>query len=211
MTTAKMFTRWCYKVELLDKCPRNLDDKSLNIIPQSNKVQVWEVAEVQALLSAASEKLKLYLLLMMNCGFTQIDVSDLTPTEVNWTDGTITRKRSKTQRHEGAPEVTWTLWRETFRLLKKYGKRDGDRCLLNGYGKPHKTDALRGVQLVKIDDIGQAFRRLTTKLGMRGKSLKVFRKTSNSALKNKPAYAHYALYFLGHSPRGVKRNSLHPL
>ena len=47
---------------------------------------------------------------MLNCGMTQVDISDLHPSEVDWDRGRIRRKRSKTDDHEHVPTVDYPLW-----------------------------------------------------------------------------------------------------
>jgi hypothetical protein len=89
--------------------------------------------------------------------------------------------------------------------------------LINEDGKPLKVEELRTdddgkTRLVKIDNVASAYARLVRKLKKKGlvkepKSLKLFRKTSHSVLKNSRDYSHYAVYFLGHSPRGVADRS----
>jgi hypothetical protein len=74
-------------------------------------------------------ELPLGLLLMANCGMTQEDVSDLLDSEVDRTEGPITRKQSMTAAHESVPTVCYKLWPLTFYLLKHY--RSGtERVLL---------------------------------------------------------------------------------
>jgi len=60
---------------------------------------------------------RLYILLMLNTGCTQVDISELKQSEVDWQRGRITRKRSKTAKHESAPVVEYPLWQETFVLI----------------------------------------------------------------------------------------------
>lgn len=71
------------------------------------------------MLQAAVDRTKLYILLMLNCGMTQKDISDLRVEEVDWQEGRIIRKRSKTSKHENVPTVSYLLWQETFRLLRQ--------------------------------------------------------------------------------------------
>ena len=67
-----------------------------------------------------SRRTKLYLLLMLNAGMYQADVSDLGADEVNWQAGTITRKRSKRWKAVGSMSVTYKLWPETVELLREF-------------------------------------------------------------------------------------------
>ena len=77
-------------------------------------------SEVQTLIEAAPGQLKLHLLLMLNCGFTQQDVADLGQEEVDWLAGMISRRRSKTGDHVTVPMVSYRLWPETFELLRRF-------------------------------------------------------------------------------------------
>ncbi len=94
----------------------------------------FEAHEVRELLTACnSERTRLYMLLCLNCGMYQNDISELRDRQVDWTAGTITRKRSK--RRKGGYKVKYPLWPETFELLKKH--RSGkERVLLSEEGNP---------------------------------------------------------------------------
>jgi integrase len=71
------------------------------------KIETFTLAEVREMLIAAaqlSDRTKLYLLLMLNCGMYQNDIAELRDDEVNWKIGTVTRARSKTR--EAIPMTT---------------------------------------------------------------------------------------------------------
>lgn len=171
------------------------------------KVEVFEVGEVRALLTACdgfSERTKLYLLLMLNCGMYQNDVSDLLKAEVNWKDGTITRARSKT-RHRGGPVVTYQVWPETFGLLKKHRAKDGELALTTDEGKPLVFYGLVGEETSRYDVIQSAWNRLAAKMQVKKIRLgmKHLRKTSATLLASHPQYKYYVGHFLADSPRGM--------
>jgi len=210
MSSAKTFIRWAWRGELIDSLPRNIDSQDITIECPPKKLKVFTIDEITTLLGNCSDRTRCYLLLMLNCGMTQKDISDLRPDEVNWTTGRITRKRSKTNKSESTPEVSYPLWASTFTLVKKFGLHTGDRVFLNENGKPLKTERIDNGKLNKIDNIATSYARLLRKLKNReenpvkiSKSLKIFRKTSPSIMQRNPAYAHCARHFLGHSPRGV--------
>jgi len=217
MSVARQFVRWAYRTELLDDLPRNIDSPELAIVKSKKEVKFFDKdKEIKPLLANCTPRMKLNLLLMLNCGMTQKDLSDLHPNEVDWKKGTITRRRSKTRKEgDSVPTVTYPLWKETFALLQKFGRRSGDHALLNADGKPLRVEELRlrdgEQQLTKIDNMAVGFRRLKKKLAKKGikitKSLKVFRATSNSVLKNSKDFAHYAVHFLGQSPRGINESN----
>ena len=102
--------------------PRLLDGRSqfLKISKPPGKVVVFTKEEIKTLLAAASERTQLYILLMLNCGMTQKDVSDLLVSEVDWDEGRVIRKRSKTADEENVPVVNYKLWPEAvLRLLRQ--------------------------------------------------------------------------------------------
>ena len=85
----KIFVGWCYDTELLDSLPRNMrrGNTTLSIVGGHKKKPVFTNEEVKILLDNASERTQLYLLLMMNCGFTQIDIASLHPEQVELDGG----------------------------------------------------------------------------------------------------------------------------
>jgi hypothetical protein len=120
---------------------------------------------------------------------------------------------------ENVPKVSYLLWPETLRLLRKFGRRSGERVLLNEDGGPLWVEDVKEAKgkekYSKTDNIASAYYRLVRKLKARKllghKCLKQLRKTSPSILEANPKYDHLARHFLAHSPRGVAdRHYLHP-
>ena len=212
----KIFVGWCYDTELLESLPRNMrrGNTTLSIDRGHKKKPVFTNEEVKSLLDNASERTQLYLLLMMNCGYTQIDIASLHPEQVDWTAGRITRKRTKTENRESVPEVSYPLWSRTFELLKKFGHRKGDRVLTNEKGGVLKVDLLRGEKpkYHKIDNIASSYARVVKKLTKKkdgkpaplksAKPIKAFRKTSPSRLEDSE-FNSCARWFGGWSPKSV--------
>ncbi len=196
----RTFLGWLYRNELTDRLPRNLDELQIEV--KAKKITTFTKGEITALLGDASERTKLYLLLMLNTGMTQKDISDLTPDEVNLKKGIITRKRSKTKDCENVPEVTYPLWGETLRLMKQFAKPTGETALTNEDGGKLLVETTTS----RTDNIRMNYRRLLSKLATKkvkiSKPLKIFRKTSASLLEDS-AFPQCASYFLGHSPKGV--------
>ena len=95
LTSAKMFVRWLWENEVVENLPRNL--AKLQITADTPTIKTLSVAEIKTLLTEASGRTRLYILLMLNCGYTGIDISDLKPAEIDWQRGVIMRKRSKTK------------------------------------------------------------------------------------------------------------------
>jgi hypothetical protein len=123
---------------------------------------------------------------------------------VDWTAGTITRKRSKTDDREDTPEVTWKLWPITFELLKKHRSKHPTLALTARSGKPLVEKRLKpDGKLTKTDKIMSNYRRLCAETGI-DKPPKCIRKTSANLLESHRDYARFAGYFLGPAEKGVK-------
>ena len=203
LSAIRTFIRWLWHVEAIEQLPRILESKELRIGKKLATPAVFSLQELKGLLSAATSRTKLYLLLMLNCGMTQKDISDLKHSEVDWEKGTIKRKRYKTAEHENVPVVAYQLWPETFRLLQQERSIDPDLVLVNQDGGPLKVEELGpGGRLRKIDNIRSAFNRLARANKIK-KQLKLLRKTSATLLRGNRQYSGLENLFLGHSPRTI--------
>src|SRR5262249_29148272 len=119
LMTAKQFIARLAEMKLIPT-PGNLRSRRFRFnhsAPQ--KIETFTVQEVRELLANSVERTRLYVLLMLNCGMYQNDISELLDEEVDWRAGTIKRARSKTRERHG-PVVTYKLWPETFELLTKH-------------------------------------------------------------------------------------------
>ncbi|MBC8875654.1 MAG: tyrosine-type recombinase/integrase [Planctomycetes bacterium] len=204
LKSVKSFIRWLWQIEAIPTLPRIMDGKSkaLTISENSPTVVVYTKQEIATLLQEAIDRTKLHILLMLNCGMTQKDISDLDLAEVDWEAGRITRRRSKTRGFDNVPLVSYRLWPETLRLLRqaRSNKRSG-RVLLNERGRPLcYEEAGDNGKLKKIDSVRSAYHRLRQKTGI-NKPLKSLKKTSASLLRNSQKYASLEDLFLGHAPR----------
>ena len=201
MIAIKSWVRWLWHVEAIPALPRILDGKSgaLRIGESPGKIIVFTAEEIATLLNRASDRTKLYILLMLNAGMTQKDVADLRHTEVDWSSGRITRKRSKTRKHDNVPEVGYALWPETLRLLKQETSEEGSEAvLLNENGEKIWQDKIVNAKYRKNDNVKSAFARLCKKTKIK-KPLKSLKKTSATLLRGNPQYATVEHLFLGHA------------
>ena len=170
-SSVKGFVRWLWQIEAIADLPRVLHPKSklLEIGKSSRKILTYAEAEIATLLGQASERTRLYLLLTLNTSMTQKDIADLDCSEVDWEQGRIIRKRSKTRSSEQVPLVNYKLWPETMVLLKKHRSRNSaGRVLLNARGEPlwqEQIDA--NGKYKKQDNVRNAFGRLRKKSGIR--------------------------------------------
>ncbi len=206
MSTVRMFIQHLFEIRVIDTLPRNMqgNSKALAIKTEPSEIIVYTTEEITTLLSHVSERTKLYILLMLNCGMTQKDIADLLLSDIDWEAGYIERKRSKTKKHKNVPTVKYRLWPETLRLLKQERNRaKTGLALLNENGVPLKRERIGpDGKYSKTDDIRSAYDRVRKKTNI-SKTLKMFRKTSATLIGDHLEYSGLADLFLGHAPRTV--------
>jgi integrase len=188
------FLGWCAEIGFLAPLS-NLRSRKMAIGESRPEKEILTVDQVKLLLGAAKGQTRLHVLLALNCGFTQVDISDLAPEEAK--DGRITRRRSKTRRKKTTPEVSYLLWAETSTSLEEHRSSDPLRVLLTHTGKPWVDSSRHGA-----DSIRTQYGYLQKKTGITA-SFKAFRKTAATALERHPEYRSYVQYFLGHAPQTV--------
>jgi integrase len=212
LMTAKQFVSRMAELKLIP-LPGNIRSRRLRFNHSAAaKIETFTAEEVRGLLAACdgfSERTKLYLLLMLNCGMYQNDIAEMRRDEVDWSKGTVTRARSKTRERKG-PVVTYKLWPETFVLLKKHKAKQGDLALTTDEGKPLvcywlEKEGEKAGEMRRYDVIQSAWSRLAAKMKV-GKirlGMKHLRKTAATALGRHPHYKFFANHFLADSPRTV--------
>ncbi len=202
-------SRW--ENRLID-LPRNLDTDRLSFRITPTEPVPFTVDEIKQILSTATGRARLYILLALNCAAYPSDISALRHDEVDWVEGYVTRKRTKTKdAGENVPKVGYLLWRQTFELLKEYRSDHPELVLVNANGTPLWVEREKNGKFCRIDAVKNTWFRLMTKLKGQGvivkKPLKALRKTCPSLLQHHQTYGQYAQYFLGHSPRSVADRS----
>jgi integrase len=205
MMTARQFIGRLAEMKLIP-LPGNIRSRRFRFNHSAaGEIETFTVEEVRAMLAACdgfSERTKLYILLMLNCGMYQNDIAELHRDEVNWTAGTLTRARSKTRERKG-PVVTYRLWPETFALLKKHRAKEGELTLTSEQGNPLVRYWLENGAMRRYDLIHAGWMRLAEKLTMKKFRLgmKHLRKTSSTILGQHPQYKFYTTHFLADSPK----------
>ena len=196
LTFLKAFADWAADQELIEY-PMRLKKRKIRV--GRVEKEYFEKKELSAMLSAAPERTRLYLLLMLNTGCQQSDICELKHTDVNWRKRTVTIRRNKTERYPNVPEVTYPLWPETFLLLKKHRSKHPELVLVGTTGNPLKSG--RGES--PGDTIRCAYNTLTKRtMGIANrKPLKLIRKTASNELHKK--YPYHSNYFLGHAPGDI--------
>tara|TARA_R110001592_G_scaffold343250_1_gene633534 strand:- start:2722 stop:4212 length:1491 start_codon:yes stop_codon:yes gene_type:complete len=201
LSSFKSFLRWlANNTDKLEHLPKNIEDKRMRIAKKKGETKVLEIPQVQEILKKATTRTKLYILLGLNCAMTQQDMSDLHPDEVDWSTGIITRKRSKTNKYDSVPTVSYPLWEPTFELLKKERSPSKERVLLTSNGKTLKTERLDSSNKIqKTDAVRSSIRRLAENADI-DFTLKMLKKTSASLIRNNRDYQGLESLFLDHAP-----------
>ena len=206
LSSVKTFIRWLWQRDVIPSLPRIMDGRTqqLNIPVDNNEIVVFTISEIKSLLSKASQRTKLYILLMLNCGMTQKDIADLIHSEVDWKTKQIVRRRSKTKSHVTVPIVRYRLWEETFALLlAERSNGNEEKVLLNTNGKPLWQETVdESGKYAKIDNIKSAYSRLC-KQAATSKPLKSLKKTSATLIRGNQKYTSLESLFLGHAPQSM--------
>lgn len=197
----KLMIKWGYQMALIETLPRNLDGYARITIPEPT-VNRFTREEIHALYSAASEKTKTYMLLALNTGAGQADISDLRVGEVDIEAGRIIRKRTKTGVHS-----EFALWPRTVEMLKLHGNLDGepnDRVFLSKSGHPLVREYFVNDKFKRTDAIRSAFFRLMKKTQLPNhRGFYSLRKTAASEIEIIDSAV--TEMFLAHSEKGLKR------
>ena len=199
------FFDWLFESELIEEKPRLLQGKSFTFELDAKEPNPATIEECQQILLAANNRMRLYALLMLNCGFTQVDISDLKQSEVDWKQGIITRKRSKTSTNKSGkiPKISYQLWPETFELLKAHRSKDPELVLVSAKGTPLVQERLVGrAKTSKTDLIRSAWKLLQRKTKIKV-SPKRLRKTGANELNKHKVFKMFCYDLLGDVPSGV--------
>jgi integrase len=202
---SKTFVRWLWKQDLLPSLPKNLDD--IMSFPRFTKeIQTYSNADIKKTVKLATGQLKLHLLLMLNCGMTQKDISDLRKDQIDLKSGKITRKRSKTKLNESTPLVTYQLWPSTLSELKTHLSSHPVLALTTKSGQAWcRKETLASGKIKKADNVATLWKNLkaanpkATYLD----TLKALKKSSASLLRNEARFAEFHQLFLGHSEKTI--------
>lgn len=193
---------WAYRAEIIDQIPRALE-RGWTVPIAIQEVKPASVDEVRALIAVASEREKLYLLLAANLGYGPKDISELRKDEIEWATGIVSRKRTKTKRLQNSPTISYELWPETLKLLKKFESSHEHLVLTTEKGSPLVSERKRlDGSLIRSDAIHSAWVRLCRKVET-PIQLKQLRKTSASLLANDPSHNKWVDHFLGHTPKST--------
>lgn len=210
----RVWVQWLAEKRLI-QLPLNINAKRFRFKLPKVKYRYWTAKEFQETYKAASDRMKLYLLLVANCGFYASDIAAIKKkVEFKPKLGVIERQRTKTgdkldegyESNSTVPTVKYWLWPETLKLLKEQLSDDPNICLRNEDGGPLWQDGItEDGRYFRNDNIASAYKRLVRdKLELEDpNTLENLRKSSAQFLSDSE-YRDCANTFGGWSPRGVR-------
>ena len=122
----RMFVRWCSQQRACELTPpANLDSKEFSFREplgtgrkrQQKKAMLWTVEEFTHAIAVLPKPYPAYLMLMMNCGFRHVDLSQLRWVDLHLDLNRLVIQRNKLNQQETAPVVSYPLWNKTVELL----------------------------------------------------------------------------------------------
>lgn len=192
----KMFVMWSARNKKCDLTkPAMLDSKEFTFREPKGtgrkrlekKLLLWSPDEVKKAL-ALPKPYNCYVVLMLNCGFRHIDISELRHTDIDWQQQRIIIQRHKTNQDAAAPVISYKIWNTTADLIQE--------CMSD----PDKDDIVfrnsRGNQVERT--IPQWWDDHRAKHGLDGKRLDYLRKTGSSFIDRECHHDLSELY-LGHN------------
>ena len=168
----RMVFKYAYDEGLIDRPIRygqsfkKPSRKTLRKARAKNGKRMFEAAELRKAIDSASQPLRAMILLGINCGFGQTDVSSLAQSAIDSEGGWIDYPRPKTGIERRCP-----LWPETVKALREaIAKRpkakdaaDADLTFVTKYGKRWvKTHTSENGSGTPADALGQQFSKLLT-------------------------------------------------
>ena len=214
----KRFAFWLQEREIIGNISRVYTSKTaLSVSVAPSEPDPIPISDVLKIYHAASERMKLCILLMLNCGYGAAEIGSLKRSEVDFVSGRISRKRSKTKKHKTTPVVSYKLWKRTLDLLIKEHEKTVNTLQQNWGLKQQSQDYNKIKELVllnnnctplchnfinpntktnrRTDCIRNDWYRLLIRLGMVKETTKKYRANGKTVEKKKtsPIYSFYQL------------------
>lgn len=209
LRAAKQFVKWLDSTDKFHwRIPRGSDDcfkMPSGLRGGGGGPRTFATEELQRLYqNARTNRLRLLMLLQLQCGFYQEDCATLTPAmcHLNAPQAYIQRPRHKTKQ-----PGKWWLWPETETLLKEELAARPEADSNQPFLLTEERNPLVRVKAdgSKLDSMALAWKRLRDACGLKsvaGTSLKYLRKTGSQLVRNRGGQE-FADAFLAHKTRGI--------
>ena len=217
---ARMLFKFAFDLDLIDR-PLKFGPgfkpptkKSLRIDRQAKAPRMLEASELRQLLKAASIPLKAIILLGINCGFGNTDISSLPLHALDFDDGVVRFPRPKT-----GIERKCFLWPETAKALRKVlaerptprDSADADVVFVTKYGgrwvrSREKRIEINGVLLelrgIQTDSVSSEFTKLLQDLGLKRRGSFYILRHTFATIAAETGFQIAVNHIMGHSPAG---------
>ena len=158
-------------------------------------IKIYSVNDLARLYTEANPFIRMLILLSLNCGFCSMEAASLRRDEIDLAAKVISRRRQKS-----GVAMTWNLWHETVRALRRGMANEGELALGTNGGKPLVWYSAGGH---RVDAIVSRWRRLSKKAGVGG-SFKTLRKTAATMMRSIGGVEVSEL-FLAHSEKSMAK------
>ena len=202
MSAGKQYVRWLFNTEILRELPRVMlgNCAELSIPTGAPEIAIFTKEEISKMLEVATARDRLSILLGLNCGAYYSDIASILKTELDLSAGTITRRRTKTQKISHAPIVRYRLWPETISAIKENLNTDPDQ--------PLAFVTERGTVLADSDNgkniLSEAWGKMFKLSGIsNGRSHKHLRKTGCNTIANNRDFATVKILYLGNVDQSI--------
>ncbi|GEM_PF-3480492 len=217
---ARQWIRWAWRQDdvELEALPRNNNSREWVFLTHLDKSGLtkatrteglWAPDEFKLTFEHVPEDFRLFLLLMLNCGFTNNDVATLLKSEVRLDEGRIGRQRIKTRRHSHPPVVNYKLWPKTQELLQHNWSEHLEFALTNQRGNPLAVSRLEKdankTKEVIWTGIGRRYGQMknakpkNNKPSLPNKQLMFLRKTGSTKIRSNREFLSLDSLYFGHS------------
>ncbi len=169
-------------------------------------VKPYGMELLKALLVRANDRERLYIMLALNCGMYQSDMSRLTLDEINIDEGYAFWDREKEPLNPF--KVRHDFWPETLRLARRFVQPRGARARFNTdyrYGRAEQIDCSK---LAFVDTAGSLLYRITPSGKAYDKVSRAFERLNTRLEKNDPKAHHYKFNHLRKSTNQFIREAV---
>ncbi|QDU94044.1 tyrosine-type recombinase/integrase [Lignipirellula cremea] len=133
------------------------------------KAELWSPLEIDTAMTKCPDRVKLYILLCLNCGFRHIDLAHLRHGDIRIEEKRIVIQRKKLNQEMTAPAVSYLLWDRTVELLEEQRADHPLLALVNRDGNQ-----------ITPSNLSSWWRRYRCNFGLAGKKLASLRKTGST-------------------------------
>ncbi|TWT64228.1 Tyrosine recombinase XerC [Rubinisphaera italica] len=192
----RSFFKWLHETTRAST-PPFVTSSIYKIDKEYKQIEFFSVEEIELIMAAATPIQKLHYQLMLNCGMTAADLSELKPSQVDYKNGTLTRRRGKHKKNASAniPTVRYKLWDCCLSGLQKLGNKTGENVFLADDGKPLCGKSRR-------DKVADEFDKIQETTGIE-KTVKYFRKSGASAIGSHTQFKIWREVYLANVPKGT--------